>query len=76
MPQPSPLTEVLQEEPHISMNPMPLVQDVGLPSVEEVLTPIDVDQNGMDIIQQIQQREEQEGEYTLLHISNFHVNYS
>lgn len=69
IPQPPPLNEVLQEEPMISMNPMPLVQDVGLPSVEEMLTPIDIDQNGVDdqFTQQTPQPpiQEQEGKFHL-----------
>lgn len=63
IPQPPPLTEILQEEPAISMNPMPLVQDVGLPLVEE-MSPIDIDQNGMDnqpLMQTQQQPHDVEG---------------
>jgi hypothetical protein len=56
IPQPPPLNEVLPEDlQQVEMNPMPLVQDVGLPLPEEMLAttieavePIDIDRNGID----------------------------
>lgn len=78
IPQPPPLDEILTEEipaeQDVCMNPMPLVQDVGLPLPEEMtiqplepltIEPIDIDRNGI---------EEQQGKWKIFPFRA--VNYS
>jgi hypothetical protein len=39
----------IDESPQVEMNPMPLVQDVGLPLVDDNGHIVDVNQNGIEL---------------------------
>lgn len=39
----------IEESPQVEMNPMPLIQDVGLPLVDDNGQIVDVNQNGIEL---------------------------